>query len=106
MRVDESCKTTTGLHFVVAGSAKSCKMADVLEHFQSSNHCPSKKEKQLRKKKKCYVSFSSTDFLKDLQLRSGKMYIRHLYCYGKFLRIQMFSFLYICSNRRDQKVKG
>ena len=35
MRVDESCKTTTGLHFVVAGSAKSCKMADVLEHFSA-----------------------------------------------------------------------
>ncbi len=36
MRVDESCKTATSFHFVVAGSAKQYKMADVPEHFSDT----------------------------------------------------------------------
>ncbi len=36
MRVDESCKIATGLHIVVARSAKWCKMADVREHFSDT----------------------------------------------------------------------
>ncbi len=65
MRVDESCKTTTGLHFVVAGSAKSCKMADVLEHFSAHekseandvNHALKKRKTTEEKKEMLRVLF-------------------------------------------------
>ena len=59
MRVDESCKTATGFHFVVASSA------DVPEHFVDTVQKKSEGNdvqiiaSQKRKKRKCYVSFSS-----------------------------------------------